>query len=127
MALGREVLGSFTGLVKSPLSRQRLATAATFLRSCFVQALSGDELRHSLHASVQYHEYNEDLIFNFFIFSLKDLPKFILVLLRNPAFLLVSIANALDFGLISGFSAFTPKYLESMFGLTPTLAAYYLG
>lgn len=61
------------------------------------------------------------------LFRLKDLPTSILILLRNPAFLLVASANALDFGLISGLSAFTPKYLESMFGLTPSVAAYYLG
>ena len=44
--------------------RQQLATAAIFLRSCVVQALNrGDGSRPSLHASVQYREYNEDLIF----------------------------------------------------------------
>ena len=38
-----------------------LATAATFLRSCVVQAIShGDGPRHSLHASAHYLEYNED-------------------------------------------------------------------
>ena len=42
--------------------RQRLATAATFLRSCAAQTLSrGDEPRHSLHASAYYREYDEDL------------------------------------------------------------------
>ena len=48
----REVWGSIPGPVKSAQCRQRLATAATFLRSCVVQALSrGDGPRHSLHAS----------------------------------------------------------------------------
>ena len=46
-----------------PWCRQRLATAAMFLRSCVAEALSrGDELRPSLHVSAYYREYNEDLI-----------------------------------------------------------------
>ena len=68
----REVWGSITGPVKSTQfdSRagqiQRLATVATFLRSCVAQALSsGDVSRNSLHASAKYGEYNEDLIYFF--------------------------------------------------------------
>ena len=60
----REVWGSIPGPVKSAQCRQRLATVATFLRSCVAQALSrGDGPRNSLHASAYYGEYNEDLIF----------------------------------------------------------------
>ena len=48
----REVWGSIPGPVKSAQCCQRLATAATFLRSCAVQALScGDRPRYLLHAS----------------------------------------------------------------------------
>ena len=48
----REVWGSIPGPVKSAQCRQRLSTAATFLRSCVAQSLSrGDGPRHSLHAS----------------------------------------------------------------------------
>ena len=48
----REVRGSIPGPVKSTQCRQRLATAATFLRSCVARALScGDGPRRSLHAS----------------------------------------------------------------------------
>ena len=44
--------------------RQRITTAATFLRSCIAQALKcGDGPRHPLLAPVQYCEYNKDLIF----------------------------------------------------------------
>ena len=60
----RDVWPSIPGPIKSALCRQRLATVATFVRSCVAQALSrGDGLRHSLHAWAQYDEYNEDLIF----------------------------------------------------------------
>ena len=48
----REAWGSIPGPVKSAQCRQRLATVATFLRSCVAQALSrGDGPRNSLHAS----------------------------------------------------------------------------
>ena len=48
----REVWGSIPGPVKSTQCRQRLATVATFLRSCVAQALSrGNGPRNSLHAS----------------------------------------------------------------------------
>ena len=47
----REVWGSIPGPVKSTQCRQRLATVATFIRSCVAQMLSrGDEPRNSLHA-----------------------------------------------------------------------------
>ena len=59
----RKVWGSTPGPVKSAQCRQRLATAATFLRSCVAQVLHrGDGPRHSLHASACNREYNEDLI-----------------------------------------------------------------
>ena len=50
--LVQEVRGSIPGPVKSTQCRQRLATVATFLRSCVAQALSRvDGPRNSLHAS----------------------------------------------------------------------------
>ena len=60
----REVWGSIPGPIKLSESCQRLAIVATFVRSRVAQTLSrGDGLRHWLHASVYYGEYNEDLIF----------------------------------------------------------------
>ena len=48
----REVRGSIPRPVKLTQCRQRLATAATFFRSCVARALSrGDGPRNSLHAS----------------------------------------------------------------------------
>ena len=49
--------------VTSTQCRQRLAVAAMLLQSCAAQMLSrGDRSHHSLHASVQYREYNGSLI-----------------------------------------------------------------
>ena len=46
----REIWGSIRRPVESAQCRQRLATAATVLRSCVAQALSrGDGHRHSSH------------------------------------------------------------------------------
>nr|CAB3266360.1 solute carrier organic anion transporter family member 4A1-like [Phallusia mammillata] len=59
--------------------------------------------------------------------SLKSFPSALAVLLRNAPFIFTAMANALDLGLVSGFSAFTPKFLESMYGLTATEASVYLG
>ena len=51
-------------LIHLRIQEERLATAAFFLQSCVAQAVTrGDGPRHSLHASVYYHEYNEGLIF----------------------------------------------------------------
>ena len=48
----REVWASIPGPDKSTQCRQRLATVATFLRSCVAEAPSrGDGPRNSLHAS----------------------------------------------------------------------------
>ena len=48
----RKVWALIPGPVKSSQCRQRLATVATFVRSCVAQALSrGDGPCHSLHAS----------------------------------------------------------------------------
>nr|CAB3266359.1 solute carrier organic anion transporter family member 4A1-like [Phallusia mammillata] len=56
-----------------------------------------------------------------------DLRWSILVLLRNPTFLFITIAASLDTALVIGLTTFGPKYLESMFSLTPSQAAIYFG
>ena len=67
IAIGAGGLGSIRGPVKADTASQRLVTAATFLRSWVIQAISrGDGLPYSLHASASYSECNEDLIFFFF-------------------------------------------------------------
>ncbi|XP_078492244.1 solute carrier organic anion transporter family member 4A1 [Ciona intestinalis] len=51
----------------------------------------------------------------------------IVVLLRNPTFILVTLAATMDSCLVVGLTTFGPKYLESMFALSPTQAATYFG
>ena len=57
----REVWSLIPGSVKSAQRRQRLPTVVTLLRKCVAQAQSRmrDGPRHSLHALVYFHEYDE--------------------------------------------------------------------
>ena len=65
------VWGSILGQIKSAQCCQRFATAAMYLRSCADPTLCrGDRSRHSFHASVQYREFDEDLILTFFLWKL---------------------------------------------------------
>ena len=48
----REAWGSTPRPVKSAQSRQRLATVATFLRSCVAQALNAKAIESALHDSL---------------------------------------------------------------------------
>uniref|UniRef100_H2Y4Q4 Solute carrier organic anion transporter family member n=1 Tax=Ciona savignyi TaxID=51511 RepID=H2Y4Q4_CIOSA len=50
-----------------------------------------------------------------------------MVLLRNPTFILVTLAGTMDSALVMGIATFGPKYLESMFAFTPTQASTYFG
>ena len=57
----QQVWGSILGLVKSDSVANGSPPLRRFFRSCVAQALSrGDGDRHSLHASAEYSEYNED-------------------------------------------------------------------
>ena len=63
IAIGAGGLGFNSGQVKAAQCHQRLATAATFLRSCVAQALRREDgPHHSLHALAWHREHNEDLV-----------------------------------------------------------------
>lgn len=59
--------------------------------------------------------------------SLKDMPRSVLLLLRNPPFLLLCLAGAMDANLIAAISTFGPKFLESQFSLSASWAATVFG
>uniref|UniRef100_H2Y4M8 Solute carrier organic anion transporter family member n=1 Tax=Ciona savignyi TaxID=51511 RepID=H2Y4M8_CIOSA len=61
------------------------------------------------------------------VYRYRDFPKCVLVLLRNPVFVLVSIAGAVDSILISGLATFGAKYIETIFGLSATDAGIAFG
>ena len=67
------------GLIPGPVKLDTVSSTVgqwpPLRRFCVAQALSrGDEFRHSLHASAQYREYNEDLIFK--LMFVRNKPKF---------------------------------------------------
>ncbi|XP_044154227.1 solute carrier organic anion transporter family member 4A1 isoform X2 [Bufo gargarizans] len=59
--------------------------------------------------------------------TIKDLPKSILLLLKNPTFIFLCLAGATEATLITGVSTFGPKFLESQFSLSASEAATFFG
>ncbi|XP_062316371.1 solute carrier organic anion transporter family member 4A1 isoform X2 [Osmerus eperlanus] len=55
--------------------------------------------------------------------SVKDMPRSVLLLLKNPPFLFLCLAGATEATLIAGMSTFGPKFLESQFSLSASEAA----
>lgn len=49
------------------------------------------------------------------------------IFFKNPAVLLLTLAGAMDNGLISAIATFGPKYYESMFTLTAAEASFIFG
>ncbi|XP_003421844.3 solute carrier organic anion transporter family member 4A1 isoform X2 [Loxodonta africana] len=56
-----------------------------------------------------------------------DLPLSIWILLKNPTFILLCLAGAMEAMLIAGMSTFGPKFLESQFSLSASEAATLFG
>ncbi|XP_061528245.1 solute carrier organic anion transporter family member 4A1 isoform X5 [Phycodurus eques] len=59
--------------------------------------------------------------------SVKDMPRSVLLLLKNPTFLCLCLAGATEATLIAGMSTFGPKFLESQFSLSASEAATWFG
>ncbi|KAJ7404435.1 Solute carrier organic anion transporter family member 4A1 [Pitangus sulphuratus] len=55
--------------------------------------------------------------------TVKDLPRSVLLLLKNPTFIFLCLAGATEATLIAGMSTFGPKFLESQFSLSASEAA----
>lgn len=59
--------------------------------------------------------------------SVKDMPRSLLLLLKNPTFLFLCLAGATEATLMAGMSTFGPKFLESQFSLSASEAAMWFG
>ncbi|XP_056130821.1 solute carrier organic anion transporter family member 4A1 [Lampris incognitus] len=59
--------------------------------------------------------------------SVKDMPRSVLLLLKNPTFLFLCLAGATEATLIAGMSTFGPKFLESQFSISASEAATWFG
>lgn len=60
-------------------------------------------------------------------YSLRDFPRCFLVIVKNPTVMTISMAGAIDTGILISLATFGPKYIESMFGLSASTAALYFG
>ncbi|KAK0066064.1 solute carrier organic anion transporter family member 5A1, partial [Biomphalaria pfeifferi] len=59
--------------------------------------------------------------------SIKEIPKAILHLLKNPVYAVMLPAICCEICIVSGFVVFLPKYLESQFGTSTSLANLFTG
>ncbi|KAM9751793.1 LOW QUALITY PROTEIN: solute carrier organic anion transporter family member 4A1 [Menidia menidia] len=59
--------------------------------------------------------------------SAKDMPRSVLLLLKNPTFIFLCLAGATEATLIAGMSTFGPKFLESQLSLSASEAATWFG
>ncbi len=57
----------------------------------------------------------------------KDVPRSILLLLRNPTFVLLTLASAMDALIINGFTTFGPKFVQFIYGMRASDAGLYFG
>nr|XP_046252002.1 solute carrier organic anion transporter family member 4A1 [Scatophagus argus]XP_046252003.1 solute carrier organic anion transporter family member 4A1 [Scatophagus argus]XP_046252004.1 solute carrier organic anion transporter family member 4A1 [Scatophagus argus] len=59
--------------------------------------------------------------------SVRDMPRSVLLLLKNPTFLFLCLAGATEATLIAGMSTFGPKFIESQLNLSASEAATWFG
>ncbi|XP_068184220.1 solute carrier organic anion transporter family member 4A1 [Antennarius striatus] len=59
--------------------------------------------------------------------SLKDMPRSMLLLLKNPTFIFLCLVGATEATLIASMATFGPKFLESQFSLSASEAATMFG
>nr|XP_039256753.1 solute carrier organic anion transporter family member 4A1-like isoform X1 [Styela clava]XP_039256754.1 solute carrier organic anion transporter family member 4A1-like isoform X1 [Styela clava] len=59
--------------------------------------------------------------------DIRDAPRCLYIFLKNPTLIVISISGAMDSGIVSAFSAFGAKYIETMFNMTSSTAAIYFG
>ena len=56
-----------------------------------------------------------------------EIPKSILKLLRNPVYALLLPAISCEIAIVSGFVVFLPKYIETQFGTSTSVANLFTG
>ena len=62
-----------------------------------------------------------------YLFSLVDIPKSIWLLLKNSIYLITSLGICCEFSIVSGFVTFLPKYFETQFGSSTSVANLFTG
>lgn len=59
--------------------------------------------------------------------KIKEIPKALAVLLKNPTFFFLNLAGASEGLVISGFAVFLPKLIENQFSVTAVWSALLMG
>lgn len=59
--------------------------------------------------------------------NLRELPVSIMLLLRNPTFVFLTICDGMEALMIAAFIQFSPKLLESIYRVTPQVASMIAG
>ena len=59
--------------------------------------------------------------------SIRDLPKAVSMLLKNPVFVCLTLAGCTEAMIITGFATFLPKFIQNQFSKTATQAALITG
>lgn len=59
--------------------------------------------------------------------SFREFPKVTLMLLKNPTFMLISLAASSEGIVVSGFATFIPKLIQNQFGQTAGFSAILTG
>ncbi|XP_022102752.1 solute carrier organic anion transporter family member 5A1-like [Acanthaster planci] len=54
--------------------------------------------------------------------ALKNLPRAVWSLLKNPIYMMVNVASAVEFSIVTGFVRFSPKFIEYQFNLSASTA-----
>ncbi|KAH9488977.1 Solute carrier organic anion transporter member 5A1 [Bulinus truncatus] len=70
---------------------------------------------------------DDDIVGSQYGRSIKEIPKAILHLLKNPVYAVMLPAICCEICIVSGFVVFLPKYLESQFGTSTSLANLFTG
>ena len=61
------------------------------------------------------------------VFLLSDIPRSIMSLLRNKVYLVTCLGICCEIAIVSGFVVFLPKYLETQFGTSTSMANVFTG
>jgi organic anion transporter 4A len=59
--------------------------------------------------------------------KIREIPKALANLLKNPTFFFLNLAGATEGLIISGFAVFLPKQIENQFSVTAVYAALLMG
>lgn len=90
----------------------------------YPSSLPGAEKLQEVRVS-EAHNYNssENQTFT----KVKEMPKAICSLLKNPTFFFLNLAGASEGLIIAGFAAFLPKLIENQFSVTAVYSALLMG